>query len=276
MCQCKCNLSVLAMASVFLGAGSAWAQFAAEVVSYSPGSLPSSLVDYTNATSALGEPARVTPGPFGGPVDPFSPAYLNSQLTSLGTNGSLTVRLGAPIVNDPFHPFGQDFMIFGNAGFIITNGDFGGGGITDGSLFGHNAGASRVSVSADNVTWYTLDPTLAPGVDGLYPTDGAGNFFVPVNPALAGRDFAGLTLAEIRALYQGSAGGTGFDLSWARNDAGQPVNVPSVNFVRIEVLDGHAEIDGLVVVPEPATWILVGVGLVMCAVARWGPHQVRS
>jgi hypothetical protein len=272
----KCNLSVLAVAGVFLSAGSAWAQFAAEVVNYRPGSLPSSLVDYTNASSALGEPSRETPGSFGGPVDPFSPAYLSSQLISLGTNGSLTVRLSAPIVNDPLHPFGQDFLIFGNAGFIITNGDFGGGGMTDGSLFGHNTGASRVSVSMDNVIWYTLDPTLAPGVDGLYPTDGAGNFLVPVNPDLAGSDFAGLTLPQMRALYQGSAGGAGFDLSWARDAGGQPVNLASANFVRIEVLDGHAEIDGLAVVPEPATWLLLGLGLPLGAVARWRARRVES
>jgi hypothetical protein len=85
-----------------------------------------------------------------------------------------------------------------------------------------------------------------------------------------------LTLAQIRALYQGSAGGTGFDLSWARDAAGQAVNLPSVNFVRIEVLDGHAEIDGLAVVPEPASWILLGAGLLLCAGARKRAVQVAS
>src|SRR6185503_3617029 len=102
-----------------------------------------------------------------------------------------TVQFGAPIVNDPSHPFGLDFIVFGNAGFDITNGDFSGGGITDGSLFSNNNGTTRVSVSLDNVTYYTLNPALAPAVDGLFPTDGSGNFQQPANPSLTNSDFSG-------------------------------------------------------------------------------------
>src|SRR5687768_14064525 len=92
--------------------------------------------NFTNALAALGEPSRNTPGQFGGPVDPFNPPFLPSQIVSVGSNGTLTVQFANPIANDSANRFGIDFLIFGNAGFIITNGDFSGNGITDGSLFG--------------------------------------------------------------------------------------------------------------------------------------------
>src|SRR5205085_1813634 len=112
---------------------------------------------------------------------------------------------------DPAHPFGLDFNLFGNSGFIITNGDFSGGGITDGSLFGAGTGITRISVSADNVTYYILDPARVPPVDRSFPTDGAGNFQVAMNPGLGAADFSGKDLIGIRSLYSGSAGGVGFD-----------------------------------------------------------------
>lgn len=253
----------LALAGVVLAAhtSEARAQFADQVLDYSPGALPGWLQSYTQPAAALGEPSRVTLGPFGGPVDPFNPPYLPSQLVAVGDGGWLTVQMSVPIVNDPAHPFGLDFLIFGNAGFVITNGDYTGGGITDGSLFGQLLGSSRVWVSPDNTTWYLLDPALAPTVDGLYPTDGAGNFLLPVNPALGPADFAGKGLAELRALYAGSGGGAGFDLAWARDGTGQPVALDSARFVRVEVLGDHAQIDAFVAVPEPGALSLAGVSL---------------
>ena len=52
----------------------------------------------------------------------------------------LTVRLGAPIRNAPSNPFGLDFIVFGNAGFVTTNGDFTGGG----ARLPEGSGGSRV------------------------------------------------------------------------------------------------------------------------------------
>lgn len=239
--------------------------FADSIISYQPGNLPASQANYTNATTVLGEPSRTIPGPFGGPVDPFNPPYLNSQVVAIGTNGSLVIEFNQPILNNPAHPFGLDFIIFGNSGFVITNGDFSGGGITDGSTFGHNPGSTRVSVSADNLLWQELNPSLSPRVDGLHPTDGAGSFDIPVNPALGNADFAGKNLNEIRALYQGSAGGSGYDISWAAAPVG------SIRFVRVEVLDGVSEIDGfsIVAIPEPSSLWLGTVGIVFLFLRRF-------
>jgi len=236
------------------------ASFADAVVAYNPGSLSGSAVGFTNATAVLGEPSSVTPGPFGGPVDPFNPPYLDTQLVAVGPGGSIIVRFNSPLLNNPSNPYGLDFTIYGNSGFVITNGDFSGGGITDGSLFGNNTGSTRVSVSADNISYFTLNPSRAPVVDGLYPTDGNGDFARAVNPVLGNVDFSDKDLAGIRALYAGSGGGTGFDISWAQDSAGQDINLSSINFVRVDVLTGESEIDAFAVVPEPSIWALALVG----------------
>ena len=255
----KIHLSSLALASALFSSTTHAAPFADAVVSYNSG--VGFAAGYTDPASALGEPSRVTPGQFGGPVDPFDPPFLSSQLVSLGAGGSLTVQFNTPILNSPDHLYGLDFLIFGNAGFD-TGPDF--NGIANGSLFGHNTGTTRVSVSADNVTYYELNPSLAPVVDGMFPTDGAGDFQTPVNPLLAASAFAGQNLAGVRNLYAGSGGGAGFDLAWARDGGGQSVNLPGVNFIRVEVLSGKSEIDGFAaVVPEPATATLLGLGAVL-------------
>lgn len=230
--------------------------FADAVISYNPGTGFAkefgSGLGYTNITAVLGEPSRSTPGQFGGPVDPFNPPYLREQILSIGAGGSLTVRFDQPIFNNPANPFGVDFIVFGNAGFSITNANFSGGGITDGSLFGANSGATRVSVSQDNVTFFELNRSLTPTIDGFFPTDGFGNFNVPTNPGLSAPSFAGLDLTGIRRLYAGSGGGTGFDIDWAQSSTGQPVHLDSIRFVRVEVLSGSAEIEGFSVVSEAA------------------------
>lgn len=229
------------------------AQFAQEVVQYEPGSGYAvefgSGLGYTNTATVLGAPARVTTSAFGvSPVDPFSAPYTREQLLSLGTNGVLTVRLDTSIVDDPTNPFGIDFLLFGNAGFVITNGDYSGGGITSGALYGANPGATRISVSADGVTYFPLDPARASTVDGAYPTDGSGDFLRPVNPALRLEDFSGLGLEGIRARYAGSGGGMGFDLGWARTATGEPAGLKRAEYVRLEVLGGKAEVDAVAVV----------------------------
>ena len=45
----------------------------------------------------------------------------------------MTLKFSNPIRDESINPFGLDFLVFGGAGFTITNGDFGGGGITDGA-----------------------------------------------------------------------------------------------------------------------------------------------
>jgi len=248
------------------------AQFADSVVSYVSGT--GFQPGYNAPASALGEPSRVTPGTFGGPVDPFNSAYLSSQLVSLGVGGSLTVQFNSPILNHPANPFGLDFNIFGNAGLVVTNAmdenwNYIGTPRTDGSLYGADATSTRVSVSADGISFFTLNPVLSPLVDGFFPTDGSGNFGLPVNPALNAGSFVGQDLPGVRSLYNGSGGGRGFDISWAQDGFGNSVSLASISFVRVEVLGGNAEIDGFAVVPEPASASLLLLG----SLAFWASRR---
>src|SRR2546421_13084774 len=214
----KIRSSALAIASSFVIL-SIHAQYADSVVSYTSGSGVNA--SFTDPSSALGAPTT-----FIGyqNADPFNPPFLSSDLVSVGDGGWLTVQFSTPILNDPTHAYGLDFQIFGNSGFVITNGNFSGGGITDGSLFANNRGSTRVSVSLDNLTYYTLNPARAPAADSLFPTDGSGDFQKPVNPLLGSGDFAGRDLGGIRALYAGSGGGTGFDIAWAQDNNGNRVD----------------------------------------------------
>jgi len=226
------------------------AQFASGVISYNPGSGFSP--NFTNSSAALGAPAS------GSGITPFAPPFSTSQIVSIGAGGSLTLQFNTPILNSPADPYGIDMMIFGNSFFIITSGS-GSSAITSGAIFTSTV-STRVEVSADGSTWFTLDPGLAPNVGTLFPTDGIGNPFVAVNPALTSADFNGLNLSGIRSLYGGSAGGTGFDLSWARDGNGNSVEMQSANFLRIDVLSGRTQIDAISVVPEPGAWMMAAVG----------------
>ena len=257
----KKNLFVsLALAGILFVPATTRAQFASTVSAYTEGS--GVLPGYNDPTAALGAPTT-----FIGyqNADPFNPPYQSSDIVGIGTGGSLTLQFNTPIQNDPNNPFGLDFIIFGHAGFNITNGDYSGGGITDGSLFTGGTANVRVSVSADGTTFYTLNPSLTPIVDGLFPTDASGNPFLPVNPSLTAADFAGKDLAGIAALYNGSAGGAGFDIAWAIDGSNQSVSLASIDYIRLDVLnDGTpAYIDAIAVVPEPTTCALAitGAGL---------------
>lgn len=255
-----------AVAAIVIDGSVGRAQYATAVVDYSPGTGYATEfgtgLGFTLEDSVLGEPSRQIPGSFGGPVDPFTAPYLREQLLSIGTGGSVTVALAAQ--DDPANPYGLDFQVFGGTFFVIVNGDYSGGGITDGTTFGHNTGQTRISISADGVSYYILDPLRAPTADGLYPTRGDGDFQTPVNPALVAGDFAALGLSEISLKYQLSGGGTGYDIDWAQRADGSPAKLSEIQFVRIDVLSGRSDLDGLAAVrliPEPASGALLLIGL---------------
>jgi hypothetical protein len=250
----KKQFLVLALVSFVLTAQCS--EFADAVISYNPGI--GYAAGYTNPAACLGEPSRVNP--FGEPTDPFDPPYGKDQILSIGAGGWLVVYFHEPILNHPHNFHGLDFTIFGNCGFIITNDfdittyDWIGIPATDGSLFAENTGLTRVSVSRDGFHYYTLNANAAPAVDNLFPTDGSGDFYIPVQPNVTQEDFAGATLEDIRAIYRGSAGGTSFDISWARDQRGRPLLLHEIRFIRVDVLSGKAEIDGFATVGRHHHW----------------------
>jgi hypothetical protein len=238
-------LLVLAVASSILTVRAA--DFADRVVSYEAGAGTSPR--FQNPVAALGAPSQTNP--FGEATDPFNPPYGTNQIVSVGAGGFLVLQFHTPILNHPMNLHGYDFILFGNPGFIITNEfdpvrfDWIGTPATDGSLFGANDGETRVSVSRDGVDFFTLQPALAGVVDGPFPADGAGDPHRPPLPGLALSDFGGATLEDIRMLYNGSAGGTPYDIGWAVDSLGRSVFLPKVNFIRVDVLSGKSEIDAV-------------------------------
>jgi hypothetical protein len=240
----------LALAGWFAVSMIARAQFADSVLSYDPGT--GFAAGFTNTSSALGAPAS------GSGVTPFAPPFSKSQLLSIGAGGEVTLQMGTPILNDATAPFGLNFIIFANS-FFVQNSGSGQTATTSGSLFFHTA-STIIQVSPDDVNWYTLNLALAPQPGQWFPTYGAGNPQLPVDPALANMNFAGMTLGQIESLYGGSAGGTGFSLSWAQDSGGNNVDLAGADYVRIEVLSGVLDMDAISAVPEPGNWALVLAG----------------
>jgi hypothetical protein len=225
----------LAAASLVLASEVSGGPYATAVVNYNPGT--NYAPGYTNTSAVIGKPSMEDS--YGDPVDPFDPAYQTSQILSVGSNGWLTVEFDPPIVETAGHPFGRDFIIFGNSFFIVTNAvdtnyNYIGTPATSGELV-TDAARTTVSVSRDGVNYYRLNPALAPIVNTLFPTDGEGDFQLPVDPALTASNFAGATLDGVAALYQGSAGGASFSISWAEDTNGNPVSLYDIRYARIDV-----------------------------------------
>jgi PEP-CTERM motif len=238
---------MLALAGSFTLPLISHAQFAGNVVSYNSGT--GFAAGFTNATAALGAPAS------GAAVTPFAPPFSKSQLVSIGAGGEITLQLNTPFAHNPSNPYGIDFNIFANEFFVSSGGNVSG-------LFYHTA-STLVQVSTDGSDWFTLNPSLAPQVGELFPTDGNGNPFIPVDPSLTLASFTGDNLAGIRSLYNGSAGGTGYDLAWAQDANGNSVTLAGVDFIRIEVGSGVVDLDAIAAVPEPASWALLVTGLLL-------------
>lgn len=216
--------------------------YASSVVSYSSGSNPAG--GFTIAASALGEPTRFTGGPFfPQAVTPFQPAFMTSELVSIGAGGELVVAFDHEVTNDPRNPFGVDLIVFGNAFFGDAAYPMG----TPSGLFTEGG---QIAVSADGVAWVPvpgleadgfaptcgwLDATPYATMPGLEPTD----FTRPIDPSITAASMIGQSWSAVRAMYDGSGGGAGIDLA--------PLGLSSIRFVRVRVPMGamqSAEIDG--------------------------------
>ncbi len=238
--------------------------FASEVVHYDAGA--GANPEFQNAAVALGSASRFTGEltPFPGVVSPFSPAFGVDEIVSVGAGGSLTLRFDTVIRDAATNPFGIDFIVFGNAGFI--DGDFPNGSVGPSpAMFGVGS-AVRVEASADGATWsdvairnLDLFPTL--GYQDAMPFDGVPgsvrtDFRQAMDPSLGLDDIAGLSYAGLVGLYGGSGGGIGFDLAGS--------GVTEAQFIRLSHagLDGETfEIDAVSVVPAPGS---IAVSLVVC------------
>lgn len=287
---CRCGLSGLA---VLLVAEMAWASpYATELVSYSDDLTGSGL--YNDPSAVLGAPSTNFKNsgfsPATGRVKLVEPAWnvgLNDEklITTLSNGSSIVVAFDHQVENDPNNPYGIDFLVFGNpfyvgSGFVSDNTNMGTYNLVGGGWFENVV----VSVSQDGETWYTYTsaygdnafPTQAYQWDQeLYDTTGNGwtdelmDFTKPVNPEYAELLNGGtLTAAEAIALYEGSGGGTGFDLD--------EFGLDWIQYIKVEGLPGYAngEIDAFAdvaasPVPVPAAAWLLGAGIIgLCGVRR--------
>ena len=209
--------------------------FAAEVVEYVPGEGIGkdwlTRQPFNDPNAALGPPALSTTGDGwyvptdeSVPVVPVYVAFRASELVTIGNGGHLTVRFNHPVADDANNPYGIDFIIYGDAYQLIGKGQ----GWTNGNpeeliLAGSASGEpGLVAVSQDGRTWYSF--SSGPYADNFAPTagrrwDDVNDVWAeeldptkPVDPNLAAAEMEGLTLAEMIRVYDGSAGGTGFDL----------------------------------------------------------------
>lgn len=253
-------VAALSVFTPFCGAANAADPWADRVVSFTPG--VGGAAGYDNPATALGSPTRITGEAVGfpGPVTPFAAAFESDELVSIGRGGSLTVAFDEPVYDSPDNPFGIDLLIFGNSFYFDVSSDFSG-------LAGPVAAeGGLVEVSADGVNWFSLQgaadgafPTLAyADLAGPYdsnPGSSPTDFTRPVNPAF---DATGLTFAQIVAGYQGSGGGSGFDIA--------STGLSSISFVRVSNpvnAAGTPEIDGFAAVPAPGALAALSCGLLL-------------
>jgi hypothetical protein len=162
----------------------------------------------------------------------------NNAIVTLGPGQDVIVGFDHKVADDINNSYGIDFIVFGNTAFtkpgewyLYCNTDMGQVFLSNPvDIFPYEP--VTVSVAQDpNGPWYSfsdgpyadadLFPTNAFAWEGLQlGGDGCANWgeesdpLKPVDPNLTWEDFDGISVAEAIALYEGSAGGTGFDLQW--------------------------------------------------------------
>jgi len=225
---------------------------------------------YNDPTAILDRPTLNFFDPFDGDVtDRVSVIDPPFNVTPNGANttvviepgGQITVKLGRKIYTDPNHPYGVDFIVYGNALFTAHN-TGGGGFVSDATdlntaTLGSKPGGhpTIVSVSQDGTNWYTYNTTQTLFPENAYRwddtnaswTDEQMNPTKPLNPYFYTNNFSGQTVASELDGAIGAAGGTAYDLKES--------GFPWIQYVRVAappdvmphtVLDSIAAVDSVV------------------------------
>ncbi|MEN6355545.1 MAG: PEP-CTERM sorting domain-containing protein [Armatimonadota bacterium] len=269
----------------------AFSPYATTLIGYSSDLTGSSL--YNDPNAVIGQPSTWFKNTWGDTsnhrVKLVEPAYNvgpsgEKLITTLNTGQWMEVKFDHQVMDDPLNPYGIDFLVFGNSFFVgsgtvsdTTNMNT--YKLTNGSIFAENM---KVSVSQDGTDWYTYNN--GPYADAMFPTNAylwdsanacwtntQADFTKPVNPSLTSADFAGKTGAQAIALFDGSAGGTGFDL--AESGFGW------IQYIKVEGVSGFSggEIDGfsdVAAVPEPSSLLALVTGAV--GLIGFGTRRRRS
>jgi len=240
--------------------------FAIEVVSYK--NLHSTGL-YDDPNSVLGKPTTWVD--FFGKAAACSlvyPAWKDPNggklITTIAEDANIVVKFDHKISDDQGNPYGTDFLVFGNT---LFRGDGVFANMAEYFIVSDaNESSEPVMVSiAQNPggPWFTFSKEHCG--DTPFPTNafmwnrdtndwGAElNWLKPVNPALNTFAFIGYSVADAIELYDGSAGGTGFDLKdLDPNDYAALAVDPNtgrkwIQYIKVEYLpsgDYPGEIDG--------------------------------
>lgn len=179
----------------------------------------------------------------------------NKVVTTINPGGYIVVQFDPPIEHDPGNWFDKDFIVFGNSvfaaqGSVAPNSDM--------EVLKTNNGLigtwepSVVGVSQDGTNFY--DYTGGPYADDFAPTqafswdrdnhtwDMEMDWTKPIDPTLTKSSFANKFVADAIDLYNGSAGGTAFDISVFP----LPVNANGRKWIRyIRITGSGGEVDAV-------------------------------
>ncbi len=186
-------------------------------------------------------------------------------ITTLPEGSAIVARFEQPITDDSAHPYGIDFLVFGNtfytaSGFVSDSSDMNtlllsGGEFSEPMKVSVSPGyTGKPGQTADDWrTWDWYRYENGPYADSAFPTQAYRwnrasaawteelmDFTKPVNPALGALlSSGGMSAADAIDLYDGSGGGTGFDLAES--------GFAAVQYVKIEGLTNYAggEVDAI-------------------------------
>ena len=250
----------------------AGSDFAAGVVSYSGpfGSSP-----YNDPCSVLGKPTRWVYDDWEEETyacSLVSPAYETDPnggklVVTIKSGAYIIIRFDHRVSDDIGNLYGIDFIVFGNPFFRYNSEDP----ITPDTDMDQCFLTNPASVNAEPVKvsvaqnaggpWYSF--ASGPYGDTAFPTNAFAwnrdanswaaelDWLKPVDPALSVSDFSGLSVADAIELYDGSAGGTGFDLrDLAPSDYAALAVDPNtgrkwIKYIKVEYISpSEGEIDG--------------------------------
>lgn len=222
--------------TLFLAGFAAASEFASVVVSSSGTFGPA---PYDNPLAVLGGPAtEVDDEDY---FDPFPCSLVYGAwsttpwpeekpvITTIGVDGVIVIGFDHRVLDDPDNPYGMDFIVFGNLAFSHNSQQY----LTPTTDMDYiylpsspvYVGLGKVKVEiaqSPGGPWFGFHK--GPFADSQFPTNPFAwdsvnkqwgeplNPLKPVDPTLKSSDFAGLSVPAAIALYEGSAGGTGYDL----------------------------------------------------------------
>ncbi len=204
----------------------------------------------------------------GGVTTPVAAAYKEGEEMFLQLDpgdegaGTVTIEFDHDVLDDPQNPFGLDFIVFGNSFCCMLSGESTPY-VDPATCYITGSGDSEMAIvevaQSPNGPWYgssswRTSDGFAPTLGHRYDPDNAdtrlydGNIWwgaksdptFPVNPSIGYSDCDGLTLAELCLRYNGSAGGTGYDIDEAKDENGNelPKNSAGLKWFRYVRISG--------------------------------------